>query len=515
MALMAVAYVVVRCLLTSIVGDEAMTYELHVTARIPDIILLRHTWLPANNHLLFTLLAKFSVALFGNTEWALRLPSIFALVLYCLMAGLILWRHLQGAFLFLFFAVAVYNPALLEMMSVGRGYGLGIALSVAGTYCLLRGAEPNQDQRSMWWTMATGCMAAATLANLTQVLFFAIAIAVIGAVEARAFVQRGHGALAACLKLVGPILICALVAPILGHQIDVLAHAHEFAREGKISFHKNTVIETLRYSLGALAVPAWMLALLSLSAYIVPVIGIMTVLFRDLKRNAPVATASTQADLPILLMLLVGASLLSVIQHHLLGISYLSGRRAVSFLPFFAMICGCLAGFHGYQTNLTGRILRPALAILAVVLVACFARAANLDRTMTWSYDNDTREMMSDLSSLLADRRDGSPARLGITWFLEPSINYYRVRDKVVNLAPVDRSGPIGRYDLYFLQAYPIHTPCTCSSIDGAIDPEFANAGSFTELQSSTEPLRILKRYPRTGAVLAVPGNSSLELPLP
>src|ERR1019366_7016703 len=154
----------------------------------------------------------------------------------------------------------------------------------------------------------------------------------------------------------------------------------------------------------------------------------------------PVATASTQADLPILLMLLVGASLLSVIQHHLLGISYLSGRRAVSFLPFFAMICGCLAGFHGYQTNLTGRILRPALAILAVVLVACFARAANLDRTMTWSYDNDTREMMSDLSSLLADRRDGSPARLGITWFLEPSINYYRVRDKVVNLAPVDRA---------------------------------------------------------------------------
>src|SRR5215470_14094979 len=71
-----VAYDALRCGTLSITHDEALTYAWHVTGTIPDIVQFDTPGNPANNHRLFTLLAKASVFLFGDGEAALRLPTL-------------------------------------------------------------------------------------------------------------------------------------------------------------------------------------------------------------------------------------------------------------------------------------------------------------------------------------------------------------------------------------------------------------------------------------------------------
>ena len=63
-------------------------------------------------------------------------------------AAAILMRHLRGPLLVLFLLLAALNPYVVDMMSIARGYGLGIALTTAGAYCLLRDAEIEAPPRA-------------------------------------------------------------------------------------------------------------------------------------------------------------------------------------------------------------------------------------------------------------------------------------------------------------------------------------------------------------------------------
>jgi hypothetical protein len=150
MAAVAVIITIIRSLLVGIVGDEAMTYQMDVSASFLTILSQRGIPQPSNNHVLYSIIAKCMVLLFGNAEWTLRTPSVMAFILYCNAIGLVLSRYLTGARLYLFFALAIFNPAILEMMSVGRGYGLAMAFCLSGIYCLMQGVEAGPAHQRRW-----------------------------------------------------------------------------------------------------------------------------------------------------------------------------------------------------------------------------------------------------------------------------------------------------------------------------------------------------------------------------
>jgi 4-amino-4-deoxy-L-arabinose transferase-like glycosyltransferase len=83
----------------------------------------------AAHHVLFTILSKFSVTLFGLSEFTLRLPSVLGALLYLASAHRIC-RHIFGTkgSLFLGFGLLSLSPAVMDFMSVARGYGLSLAL---------------------------------------------------------------------------------------------------------------------------------------------------------------------------------------------------------------------------------------------------------------------------------------------------------------------------------------------------------------------------------------------------
>lgn len=140
------------------------------------------------------------------------------------------------------------------------------------------------------------------------------------------------------------------------------------------------------------------------------------------------------------------------------------------------------------------RPLQWVVSSLAVVLIACFARVVTLDRTVSWQFYSDTRAMMDDLQPLLAQWTNATPAHLGIPWIFDPSVNFYRTRDRMVNLAAVDRRGAVGRYDFYYLKAI------------GDTIPEWA------AIEAAVGTLQVIKRYARSGTVLARPLAAAVPL---
>ena len=84
-----------------------------------------------NNHILNTLLVKYSIALFGAHSWSVRLPNLLSFLLFawavyriaCLLNPRSFWLPVTAV---LFFA----NPYLLDFFGLSRGYGLSVALEM-------------------------------------------------------------------------------------------------------------------------------------------------------------------------------------------------------------------------------------------------------------------------------------------------------------------------------------------------------------------------------------------------
>jgi 4-amino-4-deoxy-L-arabinose transferase-like glycosyltransferase len=117
--------VVLKAWTLPITMGEAYTYTRWVDAPFSDF-----STLPGyNNHPLNTLLCKLSVALFGPSEFTLRLPNVLLALLYF---GSIyrIARTLFGRSVWLLLTVAVncLNPLVLDHLAAARGYAMELAL---------------------------------------------------------------------------------------------------------------------------------------------------------------------------------------------------------------------------------------------------------------------------------------------------------------------------------------------------------------------------------------------------
>ena len=126
--------------------DEAVTYMYFV--RLPWAEALS-TYTYPNNHLFHTLLAKSSVAAFGNFPWALRLPALVAGII-AVPASYVVVRALYGARAAIIATGLVAASGVLVLYSTNaRGYSitvLAFLILVLLALRLLGGASRDQRQ---------------------------------------------------------------------------------------------------------------------------------------------------------------------------------------------------------------------------------------------------------------------------------------------------------------------------------------------------------------------------------
>ncbi|MBS0320867.1 MAG: hypothetical protein JSR18_10035 [Proteobacteria bacterium] len=489
-ALLAVATTIalLRAVLVSITHDEATALRASMHAPTSRVLWFTTHGLPDNNHLLYSLVVRPGIWLFGEHEWTLRLPAVVAGAFYGIAMAMLLRRFVDGWLLVALLAVAVLNPPVLEAMSLARGYGLGIALLCWGVYWLLRADERPLARPPA--TRATLLFGLATLAHLTFILYWTIAW---GVLLANAVSQRRAGRatwpqLGTCLL---PSLVTTLaVAPIVVNQVVVLRSLGLLSTEGLTSFVADTLRGTVALSLGPGV--ASIAPVVAYAAFLVPAaLGLL--LWRARARPSSSLAGPVVRDAAIVGALLVGACALSVVQHAWFGAGYLSGRRATSLVPLFVLVCAAVAGLWARQSG-APRLVRAVAGMACVLALVPQLRTITFDTTAAWRFDADTRQAMTDLECLFAAHPRPASYRVSVPWELEPAANYYRTHLPVPRLAAVDRGGVRPGFDAYYL-------PQT-------VEPQLAR--SLNAVEASVGALRVLAHYPRADAVLAVPADSAL-----
>ena len=123
-----------RAATQSLVHDEALTWQLYLAGPASAIF----QQYDPNHHFLATVLFRVSTTLFGQSEFAMRLPTVLA-------GAWFFWTVFQlsalvlgdGWLLLLGCSVLTLNPILLDFLVAARGYGLAMAGLFWGLFQML------------------------------------------------------------------------------------------------------------------------------------------------------------------------------------------------------------------------------------------------------------------------------------------------------------------------------------------------------------------------------------------
>lgn len=470
-----IAYVASRAALMSITHDEALTYVWHVKGSVTDIVSFSTLGLADNNHMLFTLLAKASTIAFGPSELALRLPSVIAYAGFLAALYLTLRLFVQGVVLWLFFLFVAINPYVIDMFSIARGYGLGMALGTAGLYLFLSAIEDKES--SAWKPVLAGALfALAALAHLVMLLLFIAflglrVLAAAGAFMRGVFWRRRVAVEAIGLASVAGLLVAASIEPFLkiSDRPDLLTFG------ARPSFFNGTVDTLVAGSLRNGDPPAVVGVILC--AVVAVALILLAVKARSLVQQRRLL------GLAMVTGLLVAVCVGSVLQHDLFGVAYLAERRAVFLMPLFGITCALLFAGRNCLSSPSARALIAVAALLPLILLPKLAAGADLRMTWDWAYDADTKTMIRQLKAL---PHDHAPYAIGINWWFEPSINFYRDCDQLDWLQEATRDGAVGTYDFYYVFS-----------------------ADFGPLEKAVGPLQVIARY--SDSVLARPRDQLTE----
>jgi hypothetical protein len=143
----------------------------------------------------------------------------------------------------------------------------------------------------------------------------------------------------------------------------------------------------------------------------------------------------------------------TVVLHFALGTLYLIDRTALLFVPLFVLSVTWLFTWCTERKNAWVRLASNLLVIVALGLAVWqFARSANVSYALMWKYDAGTKDMLRDLEVYTMGKEHPERIRLGVTWYLQPSVAFYARVKGLTWLDEVDRDGVKDRvFDFYYI----------------------------------------------------------------
>jgi len=446
-----------RAATQSIAIDEAFAYNLYLTRPLAATF----TEYDAANHVLYTLLTRVSVGLFGASEFSLRLPSLLGGLLYFVavyrLAGLLLG---QGGYFLLGVTVLSVNPFLLDFLTAARGYGLALGLFAWALYQLAhylgpltdaRGSAEPEAYRLRRAGIGFGLSAAANLTLIFPITAFVIVLGVL-----LAFDRDSGGAPAGrrAWRLVDHLALPALVAASLFLLLP-LANAtmkNFYVGVGSLGATSESLVFVSLFYQSAGNPPDHSVATRFFAHRVIPAallvlgLGGASILWTWLRRRS----LSALAHLDRYLLLHIGGMAVTLLlleaAHAVAGVNYPERRTGLYWIFLFLLPIAALA-------KKMDRRRRWLAAPLVIVLAACagrFVSQANLRYYHEWPWDAGTRRIVAEMRA--REQRDPRKnVRVGGTWLVEPSLNFYRHAWRLDWMKPVVRGDPDQEFDYYVL----------------------------------------------------------------
>lgn len=453
-----------RAITQSIVHDEALTYELYVAAPFSRMF----SYYDANHHFLNTLLMRLSVALFGVSEWSVRLPALAAAGLYFAAVsqiGMKLFRTTPASLVAV--ALLTLNPFVLDFMVAARGYGMALALFTYALVMLIsfaRETDPSVSRRA-WLVQAGIALALAVAANLV----FAVPVVVLAAIAVLLLrPKRGIAAPAvdtrpvskkklkkrapASLRKPVPNLVYRyfLTSLVAVGLLFFMAAPLDQARSSNFYVGASSASESLRsFASASLAHGGFLRTSHSVNlgieavAFLIAPIILIGALVLGIRRGDALLLFTAGAG--------VGSAIILFLAHVLFNVPYPIDRTAIYFLVLVPL---CIAGLAncGIALARVRGVSTVLLYGLSLALVLQFALQFNVRSFLTWEYDADTREIVDHLAQV-ANRQLPDSVSVGASWQLEPSLNFYRDKERLTWMRPVERGSLAPGAKFYVIMA--------------------------------------------------------------
>ena len=370
-----------------------------------------------NNHILNTLLAKGSIALFGAHPWSVRLPNLLFFLLYAAAAYRIL-RFILSEYSWFFIPFAllfISNPYMFDFFGMCRGYGMSIALSTFSASLFITGILRMRTAH-IWWGLALAILA--SYANFTLLLFWLAASVVAGFYFILRYSKTKEKPWIPFLIMVlGSLAYLALIYT----PIQKMQSTDQFTYWTSNGFFQDTVhplIEMSGFQSG-----------LTLPFTLVAYAGFLLILYSLLYslnawRKAKFQWSALAQPYTIAAVLLLGTAFVNILQTWIMGTPNLFGRTAMFFYPLYMITILCT-----YPLVRTW-ILHKGLRLFLVLLICFFTsyhflRATNPRIYREWYYDGNTYDVLA----LIHPEEAGKTVSLETNWLFNPSFQFHRECD--------------------------------------------------------------------------------------
>jgi hypothetical protein len=442
---------VYRAKVQPIAHDEALTYEWFLDGGVDKLLRF-----DANNHVLFTFLAKPFVKFLGPRELSLRAASLLGAAGYLAIAYLLSRKLFGDNLLFVICSgLLALHPLVMDFASAARGYGLGLAFLLGAMYafagCIQRGRfDPDDAGWRKGCASASVFLALAFAASLTNVIpalsltaAFAIAVLPPGLLQhdtagsrLRKFVQWTifPGAVAGLL-LMWPFLMQARPY----HFYVGYGSALDTMRDVFNSTFLCRWTEDFTGNLGGQppAPGSWQHTVSNAGTYLaLPLLVVLFIAGARVHRKESAAGEEKQIALRRFFCGASAGCVILIAALHVAGhLKYPVSRTCLYVIPLFTVSCLLLAKEFSARVRLPG--LRVAGLVLAALVMTDYALSFNAKSLRYNAYDAISRDLYRAIEKD-ALSRGLTNVRVGGTWWYEPEINFYRARYRAKWMLPYD-----------------------------------------------------------------------------
>lgn len=413
-ALIGLYYVVVRSFSVGFTHDESITYTM---------VKGEKGWLlTANNHWLNTVFATVFSKILGFKEWVLRLPNVLAygvFIWYTYILFTSVQLHKQWISLLILFLLL--NPFLIQYFSVCRGYGMALTGFLIACYYLFLFVKTNKRKPFILFLGGMLIMVYANYAFLMPCLALCISFWVyIRWIEKIKFTRF----------LIPFILFLGALIPAFVNVWYLQKHEH-LMFGGDNNVMEDTLWKTIH--------PMFETESESLTWFTVIFLLLLIVLaWKNIKQHKTYFLFALTG-----MLLLIGPTVANLF----LGMKYPMERAALYWIVLFTILL--VFALQKEWRKWSKIILGASTLLVCVGSISNFILRWNVQYFDENKTEAEVPLMLHALEERIPNKQE--KYTLGIPWFFEPTINYYREVYDYNWLLPVNRSGVDGAFDYYYL----------------------------------------------------------------
>lgn len=414
----------------SFTHDESYSYLHFINDSFTDLISFKN-W-HTNNHILNSILMKYSESLFGTSEFTLRLPNLLSLILYIIF-GLKLINQFDIYLKSSLAIILFLNIFILDFFCLARGYGLSFAFVLIALYYMIKSINSLKLLHILIFHFSS---LLAILSHFTTICFYLatlLAFVIIYLMEFYYNIITSK----TIMRLVNyHLLFLLLIGCILYEPIRRLITYNEL-----ISTMATTFLDTLITIIGTFINNLWIFQsnnnlikiLLTIFIFLPILLLFITLLFKKINFY------QNNRNLIITSLVFIITILLIYIQHIIFNSDYPVGRFALFLLLIFIIYIGY---FLNWILTKNHKLKLLILSTFITIYVFGFVKKFNLNSISEWNYDSNTKYMLEILKieHECKEIEKSSQIKLGISWIFEPTINFY-IKTKSLNwINKVDRN---------------------------------------------------------------------------